>query len=119
MVYGINKHFLFSFLLLLFYAVYKRKSLLGRPAEVEMKRVMTKVMGGGGGNGTMLITSLCQCDSVVLQKDDFQAISDHRIIVDHLADGCDQADNHLGRVVSRSGLCEEQRAYKSNMGPVN
>lgn len=39
--------FCFHFLLL-FYAVYKRKSLLGRPAAEEMKRVMTMVTGGLG-----------------------------------------------------------------------
>lgn len=50
------------------------------------------------------ITSLCKGDSVVLQKDDFQTVSNHRIIVDHLTNGCDQTDNHLGRVVSRSSL---------------
>lgn len=52
----------------------------------------------------MGITSLCQCHSVVLQKDDLKTISDHRIVVDHLANGCDQTDYHLGRVVARSGL---------------
>lgn len=51
-----------------------------------------------------LITSLSQCDSVVLQKDDFETVSDHRIVVDHFANSCDQADNHLGGVVSRSSL---------------
>lgn len=70
-----------------------------------MKRVMTVMMGWEWGY-VMLITSLCQCDSVVLQKDDFQAVSDHRIVVDHLADGCDQADNHFGCVVSRGSLHE-------------
>lgn len=49
-------------------------------------------------------TFLCQCDSVVFQKDDFQAVAHHRIVVDHLADGCDQADDHLGCVVSGGSL---------------
>lgn len=53
-----------------------------------------------------MITSLCQCDSVVLQKDDLQAISNHRIIVDHLTDSCDHTDNHLCGVVPRSSLQE-------------
>lgn len=50
------------------------------------------------------VTSLCQRDPVVLQKDDFETVADHGVIVDNLADGCDQTDDHLGRVVSRSGL---------------
>lgn len=54
----------------------------------------------------MAITSLCQRDPVVLQKDDFETVPDHGVIVDHLADGCDQTDDHLGRVVSRSSLRE-------------
>lgn len=58
------------------------------------------------------ITSLCKGDSVVLQKDDFQAVSDHRIIVDHLTNGCDQTDNHLGCVVSRSSLQERTVVVK-------
>lgn len=49
-------------------------------------------------------TFLCQRDSVVFQKDDFQAVTHHRIVVDHLADGCDQADDHLGCVVSGGSL---------------
>lgn len=53
-----------------------------------------------------MVTSLRQCDPVVLQKDDFETIADHGIVVDHLADGCDQADDHLCRVVSRSSLHE-------------
>lgn len=52
----------------------------------------------------LLITFLCQRDSVVLQKDDFETISDHRIVVDHLTNSCDQTDNHLGSVVARSSL---------------
>lgn len=59
--------------------------------------------GNAVGND-LLITFLCQCDSVVLQKDDFETISNHRIIVDHFADSCDQTDDHLGSVVSRSSL---------------
>lgn len=58
------------------------------------------------------ITSLCKGDSVVLQKDDFQAVSDHRVIVDHLTNGCDQTDNHLGCVVSRSSLQERTVVVK-------
>lgn len=54
----------------------------------------------------MPITSLCQRDPVVLQKDDFETVADHGVIVDNLADGCDQTDDHLGRVVSRSSLHE-------------
>lgn len=54
----------------------------------------------------LVITSLCQCDSVVLQKDDFETVSDHGIVVDHLANGRDQTDNHLGGVVSRRSLRE-------------
>lgn len=53
-----------------------------------------------------MVTSLSQRDPVVLQKDDFETVADHRIIVDHLADGCDHADDHLGGVVSRSSLHE-------------
>lgn len=52
----------------------------------------------------LLITFLCQCDSVVLQEDDFETISDHRIMVDHFTNSCDQTDNHLGSVVARSSL---------------
>lgn len=51
-----------------------------------------------------ITTFLCQCDSVIFQKDDFQAVADHQIVVDHLADGCDQADDHLGCMVSRGSL---------------
>lgn len=53
-----------------------------------------------------MVTSLSQCDPVVLQKDDFETVSDHRIVVDHLTDGCDQANDHLGCVVPRSSLRE-------------
>lgn len=60
----------------------------------------------------MVITSLRQCDSVILQKDDFEAVSDHGIIVDHLADSRDQTDNHLGSVVSRSSLRVRKRLEK-------
>lgn len=56
--------------------------------------------------GYYFVTSLSQCDPVVLQKDDFETIADHGIVVDHFADGCDQADDHLCRVVSRSSLRE-------------
>lgn len=51
-----------------------------------------------------ITTFLCQRDSVIFQKDDFQAVANHWIVVDHLADGCDQADDHLGCVVSRGSL---------------
>lgn len=51
-----------------------------------------------------ITTFLCQRDSVIFQKDDFQAVAHHRIVVDHLSDGCDQADDHLGCVVSRGSL---------------
>lgn len=54
-----------------------------------------------------VITFLCQGDSVVLQEDDFQTISNHGIVVDHLTDGSDQTDDHLGSVVSRSSLQEQ------------
>lgn len=54
-----------------------------------------------------ITTFLCQRDSVIFQKDDFQAVAHHRIVVDHLADGCDQADDHLGCVVSRGSLGTE------------
>ena len=60
----------------------------------------------------LVITSLCQCDPVVLQKDDFETVSDHGIVVDHLTDGRDQTDNHLGGVVSRSSLRERQGLRK-------
>lgn len=61
--------------------------------------------GEEGEHGTKKKTTfLCQCDSVVFQKDDFQAVAHHRIVVDHLADGCDQADDHLGCVVSGGSL---------------
>lgn len=56
--------------------------------------------------GLLHYTFLSQRDPVVLQKDDFETVADHRIIVDHLADGCDQADDHLRGVVSRSSLHE-------------
>lgn len=54
----------------------------------------------------LVITFLCQCNSVVLQKDDFETVSNHRIIVDHFTNSCDQTNNHLGSVVSRSSLQE-------------
>ena len=52
----------------------------------------------------MLHTFLSQCDSVVLQEDDFETVSNHRVVVDHLADGCDETDDHLGSVVPRGSL---------------
>lgn len=56
------------------------------------------------GRGYYVVTFLSQRDPVVLQKDDFETVADHWIVVDHLADGCDQADDHLCGVVSRSRL---------------
>lgn len=60
-----------------------------------------------------MITSLCQCDSVVLQEDDFEAVSDHGVVVDHLADSRNHTDNHLGGVVSRSSLGDRNRGVRN------
>lgn len=56
------------------------------------------------GKSLAITTFLCQCDPVVLQKDDFQPVANHWIVVDHLANGGDQADDHLGCVVTWSSL---------------
>lgn len=50
------------------------------------------------------LTLLSQSDSVVLQIDDLQAVSHHRVIVDDVSDGRDELDDHLGRVVTWSRL---------------
>lgn len=63
-------------------------------------------------------TFLCQCDPVVLQKDDFQAVANHGVVVDHLADGCDQADDHLGCVVPRSSLRGRRVKAGDQMGSI-
>lgn len=57
-----------------------------------------------------LITLLSQCDAVVLQEDDFKAISHHGVIINDISDGRDQLDDHLGSVVSWSSL-ETQKAH--------
>lgn len=54
-------------------------------------------------------TSFCQRDSVVLQEDDLEAVSDDRVVVDHFANSCDKTDDHLSRVVPRSSLQQRDR----------
>lgn len=52
------------------------------------------------------LTLLSQSDSIVLQIDDLQAVSHHRIVVDDVSDGRDELDDHLGCVVTWSRLEE-------------
>ena len=58
-----------------------------------------------------LLTFFGQCDLVVLQEDDLQAVAHHWVVVDDVPDGGDQLDDHLGGVVAGSGL--ETTAKKS------
>lgn len=51
-----------------------------------------------------VITLLSQSDPVVLQEDDLKAISHHGVVVNDVADGRDELDDHLSGVVPRSCL---------------
>lgn len=53
---------------------------------------------------TASITLLSQSDTIVLQEDDLQAISYHRIIINNVSNWCDQLDDHLSSVVTWSCL---------------
>ena len=52
------------------------------------------------------LTFLGQGHSVVLQEDHFEPVAHNRIVVDNVADGRDQLDDHLGHVVA--GRCLER-----------
>ena len=50
------------------------------------------------------LTLFGQRDLVVLQEDDLQAVSHHRVVVDDVPDGRDQLDDHLSGMVTWSSL---------------
>lgn len=54
------------------------------------------------------LTLFSQSDPVVLQVDDFEAISHHGVIIYDVANRCDQLDDHLGSVVTGSRLKTQQ-----------
>lgn len=49
-------------------------------------------------------TFFCKRDPVVLQEDDLQLVSHHRVIIHHVSHRSDQLDDHLGHVIPRSSL---------------
>lgn len=76
--------------------------------------------------GTVLIrasfwwhpTFLCQRDSVVLQEDHTEAVSYHWVVVNHIPNGCDEFDDHLGHVVSRGSLWGHSQGSAPQPGPL-
>ena len=60
-----------------------------------------------------LCTFLSQSDAVVLQENDLEAIANHRVVVDHLTNGGDEANDFLGGVITWSSLKERERERES------
>lgn len=58
-------------------------------------------------------TFLSQRHSVVLQEDHFEPVAHNRIMVDYVADGCDQLDDHLCHVIT-GGRLDTDRKFSMN-----
>lgn len=64
-------------------------------------------------HGSEHFTFFSQGHSVVLQKDDFQLVSNHRVIVHHVTHSCNEFDDHFSHVVSGSSLEKSHRLKTS------